>query len=82
MAHPTQHTNAFAELTPSAKLVHVLLQRESPLTQSQLVDRTKLSPRTVRSALDQLEAAGLVTKEICLRDARKRVYSLAGAESE
>ncbi|SFH03949.1 HTH domain-containing protein [Halopelagius inordinatus] len=75
MAHTTQNATAFDDLTPSAKLVYVLLQRESPLTQSELVERTQLSPRTVRNALGQLDGADLVSKDVCLRDARKRLYS-------
>ncbi|MFC6823831.1 MarR family transcriptional regulator [Halopelagius fulvigenes] len=75
MAHTTSNANGFGDLTPSAKLAYVLLQRESPLTQSELVERTQLSARTVRNALDQLERADLVSKDICLHDARKRVYS-------
>lgn len=75
MAHTTPNANGFDDLTPSAKLVYVLLQRESPLTQSELVERTQLSARTVRNGLEQLERADLASKDVCLRDARKRVYS-------
>ncbi|MFC7098881.1 MarR family transcriptional regulator [Halobaculum marinum] len=69
--------DAFADLPPSAKLVHFVLDRDDERTQTQLVDETALSARTVRTALGRLEDAGLVTESICLRDARKRVYSLA-----
>ena len=67
---------ALSDLPPSAKLVHLVLERESPLTQSQLVERTQLSARTVRSALRKLEGRDLVDEGICLRDARKRLYSV------
>ncbi|WP_117595488.1 HTH domain-containing protein [Haloprofundus halophilus] len=76
MAQSTRNADEFGDLTASAKLVHMVLQRESPLTQTELIDRTELSSRTVRNALDRLESAELVNKEICLEDARKRVYSL------
>jgi len=66
----------FGDLPPSAKLVHFVLNRDDERTQTQLVDETTLSARTVRTALGRLEDAGLVDESICLRDARKRVYSL------
>ena len=66
----------FADLPPSAKLVHFVLNRDDERTQTQLVEETALSARTVRTALGRLEDAGLVSESICLRDARKRVYAL------
>ncbi|UIP01554.1 winged helix-turn-helix domain-containing protein (plasmid) [Halobaculum sp. CBA1158] len=71
---------AFSELPPSAKLVHFVLTREDERTQTQLVEETALSTRTVRTALNRLEDAGLVDESVCLRDARKRVYTLTGRE--
>ena len=74
--------DAFADLPPSAKLVHFVLDRDDQRTQTQLVEETALSARTVRTALGRLEDAGLVTESICLRDARKRVYSLTDDAGE
>ncbi|WP_435064270.1 helix-turn-helix domain-containing protein [Halobaculum sp. EA56] len=74
--------DVFADLPPSAKLVHFVLEREDQRTQTELVEETTLSARTVRTALGRLEEAGLVTESVCLRDARKRVYSLASDEGE
>lgn len=71
-----QDSELLADLPPSAKLVHFVLNRDDERTQTQLVDETALSARTVRTALGRLEDAGLVDEAICLRDARKRVYSL------
>lgn len=65
-----------ADLPPSAKLVHLVLERESPLTQGELVEQTQLSARTVRSALRKLEGRELVDEGVCLKDARKRLYSV------
>lgn len=79
---PADDADAFGDLPPSAKLVHFVLDRDGDLTQTDLVDETALSARTVRTALGRLEDAGLVTESICLRDARKRVYSLTEAGSE
>jgi len=61
-------------LPPSAKLVYLVLDHEGPLTQQQLCDRTMLSARTARSAVTELEDVGLVTEEVYLRDARKKLY--------
>lgn len=64
------------ELPPSAKLVVKTLEYEGDLTQTQLAEATRLPPRTVRSALKQLEEKGLVASQISFMDARQRVYSL------
>lgn len=66
---------AVADLPPSAKLVHLVLQENDRMTQSEVTEETQLAGRTVRDALGRLESAGLVTEEICLKDARKRVYT-------
>nr|WP_237560318.1 winged helix-turn-helix domain-containing protein [Halolamina sediminis] len=70
-----------ADLPPSAKLVHLVLQENDRMTQSQVTEETQLAGRTVRDALGRLEDAGLVTEEICLKDARKRVYTANSPES-
>nr|WP_276306749.1 helix-turn-helix domain-containing protein [Halomarina sp. PSR21] len=62
------------ELPPSAKLVYLVLDREGPLTQQQLCERTRLSARTARYALTDLHAADLVDHSVYLPDARKRLY--------
>lgn len=69
-------THQLYELPPSAKLVYKTLDYEGPQTQSSLTESTKLSDRTARYALKELKNAGLVTEEICFRDARKRLYRL------
>lgn len=66
------------ELPPSAKLVYKTLSYEGPLTQGDLATESLLPSRTVRYALSTLEDEGLVTEELYLQDARKRIYSLAG----
>lgn len=68
-------SETMADLPPSAKLVHLVLQENDRMTQSQVTEETQLAGRTVRDALGRLESAGLVTEEICLKDARKRVYT-------
>ncbi|MFC7176584.1 ArsR family transcriptional regulator [Halosegnis marinus] len=54
-----------------------MLQHRSQQTQSELTEATSLSARTIREALGQLVETGRVVEERCVRDARKRVYSLA-----
>jgi len=76
-----EQVDLFAELPPSAKLVHFVLDHDDDRTQTELVKETALSARTVRTALGRLEDAGLVTESVCLRDARKRVYSLASGRA-
>lgn len=68
-------------LPPSAKLVYKTLEYEGPLTQGQLASESLLPARTVRYALSTLEEAELVTEELFLQDARKRLYSLSSEES-
>jgi len=63
-------------LAPSAKLVYVVLAREGPMTQRQLADETRLVQRTIRSGLDDLEDAGLVTSSLYIPDARKDLYDV------
>nr|WP_236045019.1 winged helix-turn-helix transcriptional regulator [Halomicroarcula nitratireducens] len=65
---------------PSAKLVYKTLEYEGELTQSQLVDETRLSVRTVRYALGELQDRDIVREEIYFADARKRLYSLTSAD--
>lgn len=68
-------SETMADLPPSAKLVHLVLQENCRMTQSEVTEETQLAGRTVRDALGRLESAGLVTEEICLKDARKRIYT-------
>jgi predicted transcriptional regulator len=65
-----------AELPPSAKLVCYTLAHEQPLTQSDLVEETMLSNRTVRYALTKLEESEIVRPDIYIPDARQNVCRL------
>lgn len=64
------------ELPPSAKLVARFLAEDGPLTQGDLAERSLLPHRTVRYALNRLEAADFVAARPSLQDARKTVYDL------
>ncbi|MFP4590532.1 MAG: MarR family transcriptional regulator [Halobacteriales archaeon] len=64
------------DLPPSAKLVFKVLEYGGPLTQKQIVEESMLSPRTVRYALERLDAAGVVSEEVYVADARQSLYEL------
>lgn len=61
---------------PSSKFVYYVLAHAGTANQQELVDETRLSPRTVRSALSRLEAEGLVDSRMSIQDARVKRYSL------
>lgn len=65
------------DLPPSAKLVYKVLEYETKMTQSQIIEETRLSARTVRYALDELQSVDVIEQEIYFADARKRLYSLS-----
>ncbi|MFD1643680.1 MarR family transcriptional regulator [Halohasta litorea] len=68
--------DAVSDLPPSAKLIAKVLEYNGTLTQSELVERSRLSPRTTRQGTQKLEDAGVVESEISLADARQKLYSL------
>lgn len=74
------------DLPPSAKLVLKVLEYNGGLTQKQIVENSRLSQRTVRDALDRLQEADVVEKDIYIPDARQNLYRLQideeGAEAE
>ena len=73
---PTEMWDALSDLPPSAKLIAKVLEYNGTLTQSELADKSRLSPRTVRHALKELDQAGVVDSEISIADARQQLYSL------
>ena len=70
------------DLPPSAKLVLKVLEYNGGLTQKQIVENSRLSQRTVRDALDRLQEADVVEKDIYIPDARQNLYRLSLDESE
>ena len=54
--------------SPSAKLIAKVLEYNGTLTQSELVDKSRLSPRTVRHGLQKLEEADVTVSEVSLAD--------------
>ena len=75
-ARPNPETR-LESLTPSAKFVYTVLDYEGPLTQKSLAEETRLSQRSVRSALADLAEADLVEERIYPQDARQRLYAVA-----
>lgn len=69
---PSQET--LVELPPSAKLVYKVLEIDSPLLQSDIRERSRLSKRTTRHAISILKEHGLVEEQVYIPDARKRTY--------
>lgn len=65
------------DLPPSAKLVLKVLEYNGGLTQKQIVDKSRLSQRTVRDALDRLQDRTIVEKNIYIPDARQNLYTLS-----
>lgn len=71
-----QMWDVVSDLPPSAKLIVKVLEYNGTLTQSELADKSRLSPRTVRDGLQKLEEADVVVSEVSLSDARQSLYSL------
>ncbi|GGN08562.1 MarR family transcriptional regulator [Halarchaeum nitratireducens] len=67
-------------LPPSAKLVLKVLEHEGALTQKDIIERTRLSQRTAREALERLQENDVVEKEMYIPDARQDLYSLTTSE--
>ncbi|MFC4451622.1 winged helix-turn-helix transcriptional regulator [Halorussus aquaticus] len=68
---------------PSAKLVvKVLEYNDEALTQQQISDRTRLSPRTVRSSIKRLKEQGVIEERVYIPDARKQLYTLTDSVQE
>ncbi|GAA0310253.1 MarR family transcriptional regulator [Halarchaeum salinum] len=64
------------QLPPSAKLVLKVLEHEGALTQKDIIERTRLSQRTAREALERLQENDVIEKEMYIPDARQDLYTL------
>ena len=74
---PQDDASLLNDLPPSAHKVAQALERDGPLTQKELVERTDLASRTVRSAVADLIEVGIVNEELYLQDLRQRQYVIA-----
>lgn len=71
------------DMPPSAKLVYYVLDRaENPLSSNDIAERTLLSKRTARYALNELQAIDVVRERPEIMDARKRRYELTASVSQ
>lgn len=77
----SQNEDSVRDLPPSGKLVLKVLEYNGGLTQKQIVEKSRLSQRTVRDALDRLQEQNIVEKNIYVPDARQNLYTLT-VESE
>ena len=77
----TQAEDGVRDLPPSGKLVLKVLEYNGGLTQKEIVEKSRLSQRTVRDALDRLQEQSIVEKNIYVPDARQNLYTLT-VESE
>lgn len=73
---PDSTKQGLDEQPPSAKLVYFALKHNGGLTQKALADETMLPTRTVRYALNRLEAIGVVEENVYFPDARHKLYTL------
>ncbi|HKZ41511.1 MAG TPA: helix-turn-helix domain-containing protein [Candidatus Hodarchaeales archaeon] len=70
-------TELLAGIPKSAKAIFtILMEAEGPLTPSDLVSRTGLTDRTIRSALQILYKLGLVIRVPNLNDMRSHFLSV------
>ena len=65
------------QMPPAVKCAHLVLEYEAPLTQTEVIDRTRLDERTAKRALSRLEGSGLVVVERPPEDLREKRYRLA-----
>ncbi|MDD1695026.1 MAG: MarR family transcriptional regulator [Methanoregula sp.] len=61
-------------LPPSSRTVMQILDAGGSMTHKDLVQKSKLAPRTVRYALKKLKERGLIIEKFNFRDARQIIY--------
>lgn len=61
-------------LPPSSKTVLAILDTGGAMTHKDLVQKTRLAPRTVRYALKKLKDRHLIIEKFNFRDARQIIY--------
>jgi len=63
-----------ATLPPSSKTVLQILDNGGSMTHKDIVQQSRLAPRTVRYALKKLKERGLIIEKFNFRDARQIIY--------
>jgi len=74
--------NCESKLPPSAKLVLHTLRSSGPLTQKSLIEKTGLSPRTVKNALKILRQCELIKEIPNFKDLRVKIYAFSNKTLE
>ena len=64
----------YTTLPPSSKTVLEILNSNGEMTHKDLVQKTRLAPRTVRYALKKLKEKQLIIEKFNFRDARQIIY--------
>lgn len=54
-----------------------VLESGEPLTQKDIIEKTRLPPRTVRYAIRRLKTNALLKERLSYMDARQSLYSIA-----
>jgi DNA-binding MarR family transcriptional regulator len=72
--HPTS-------LPPSSKTVLEILDSGGAMTHKDLVEKSRLAPRTVRYALKKLKERHLIIEKFNFRDARQIIYQNRPAQT-
>lgn len=65
-------------LFPGQETVLIVLDRFGSMTQRQLVDQLGVEPPTLSTVARKLEAAGLISRTPCPKDARATIVDLTG----
>jgi DNA-binding MarR family transcriptional regulator len=68
-------------LPPSSKTVLAILDAGGAMTHKDLVEKTRLAPRTVRYALKKLKERQLIIEKFNFRDARQIIYQQKSAQA-
>ncbi len=68
-------------LPPSSKTVLEILDSGGAMTHKDLVQKSKLAPRTVRYALKKLKEHKLIIEKFNFRDARQIIYQNKPAQA-
>lgn len=70
------------DLSPKAKLVYLVLDREGPLTRQDIMRATRASEATIHRAIVELAEANVVENRPVPTNPAANVYYLRGRESE
>lgn len=82
MSGPTDRDDT-EELPPAARRVlKALREADGPMTTGELVDETLHQQRTVREAATRLRTEGLVQSRWGSEDARQRVHTITGGDTD